>query len=104
MVFDFVPECGVTQAFFDGFGDGGFRAVDPQAVGNVVKNGLGERIGTLKNHADAAAMRSNVLRKDVLPVEKNFALEARAADDLVHAVEGAEESGLAASGRTNERS
>src|SRR5713226_1965717 len=104
MVFHFVPERGVAQAFFDGFGEGGFRAVDAQAVGNVVKNGFGERIGTLKDHADAAAIRSDVLRKDVLTVEKDFAFEACAAHGLVHAVESAKQSGLAAPGGANERS
>src|SRR6266478_2249214 len=103
VVFYFIPEGGVPQAFFDGFGNGGFRAVDPQAIGHVVENGFGERIGALKDHADAAAIRSNVLRKDVLAIEKNFALEAGAAHDLVHAIEGAQQGGLAAAGGANER-
>src|SRR5260370_29547973 len=103
MVFYFVPERRVPQAFLYGLGDGNFGAVDSQAVGHVVENGLGERIGALEDHANAAAKSGNVLRKDALAIEKDFAPEARAADGLVHAVEGAKEGGLAATGRTNER-
>jgi len=98
MVFDFVPEGGVAQALFDGFGDRGFRAVDAQAVGNILEDGLGERVGALENHTDAAAIESDVLRKDVLAVEQNFTLEARAADGFVHAVEGAQQGGFATAG------
>src|SRR5258705_11471499 len=63
VIFHFVPEGGVAQAFFDSFGDGSLRAVDIQSVGHVVENGFGERIGALKNHADAAAMSSNGLNE-----------------------------------------
>src|SRR5260370_41544136 len=100
VVFHFVPERGMPQTFFDRIGDGNFRAVNPQAIGHVVENRLGERIGALKNHADAAAVRSNVLRKNVLAIEKNFALEAGAALRLVDAVEGGSEGGHAPRGRT----
>src|SRR5256886_17275328 len=93
-----MPEC-----FLDRVGDGVLRAINPQTVGNVVENGLGERIGALENHADAAAIRSNVLRKDVLAIQKNFAFQAGAAHDLVHAIQGAKQSGLATAGGTNER-
>ena len=91
MIFDFVPERGVAQAFFDGVGDGQFRAVDAQAVGDVVEDRFRKRIGALKDHADAAAKLRDVLRKDVLAVEKNFAFEAGMAHGFVHAVESAQE-------------
>src|SRR5260370_39240129 len=84
-------------------GRGDLRAVNAQAVSNVVENGLGERIGALENHADAATIGSDVLREDVLAVEQNFAFEAGGAHGLVHAGEGAERSGLAATGRADER-
>src|SRR5437016_3242991 len=103
VVLHFVPERGVAQAFFDGVGDGKLRAVDLQAVGHVVENGLGERIGALEDHTNAAAKSSNVLREDALAVEKDFAAEARAADGFVHAVEGTKKSGFAAAGRADER-
>src|SRR5947209_4226664 len=103
MVLDFVPESGVPQAFFDGIGNRDFRTVDPEAIGNVVKNGLGEGVGTLKNHADAAAKGGYVLGQNILPVEENLAIETGVAHGLVHAVKGAKESGLAATGGANER-
>ena len=40
---------------------------------------------------------------EVGAVHEHLALDARAGDDLVHAVDGAEEGGLAATGRANER-
>ena len=48
-------------------------------------------------------MRSNVLGKDTLAVEKNFPLEPGMAHGFVHAVEGAKQGGLATAGRTNKR-
>src|SRR5216684_1830770 len=96
MVFDFVPEGGVAQALFDGFGDRGFRAVDAQAISNILENGLGERVGALENHADAAAMGGYVLPQNVLAIKQNFTFEARAADGFVHAVQGAQQRGFAA--------
>ena len=102
MIFDFVPESGVAKAFFDGLGDGKFRAVDFQAVGDVVEDRFRKWIGALEDHADAAAKLRDVLRKNVLAVEKNFAFEPRVAHGFVHAVEGAEQSGFAAAGRADE--
>src|SRR5260370_26961236 len=84
-------------------GRGDLRAVNAQAVSNVVENGLGERVGALENHADAATIGSDVLREDVLTVEQNFAFEAGAAHGLVHAGESAEQRGLAAAGKADER-
>ena len=93
----------MPQAFFDGLGDGKFGTVDFQTVGNVVENGLGERIGALEDHAHAPAKSGNVLREDALAVKKDFATEASATDGLVHAIEGTKKSGFAAAGRANER-
>ena len=97
VIFDFVPQRGMAKAFFDGLGDGKFRAVDAKAVGDVVEDGFGEWIRALEDHADAAAKLGNVLREDVLTVEKNFAFEAGMTHGFVHAVESAQERGLAAS-------
>src|SRR2546430_12162678 len=94
MILYFVPERGVAQTFFDRFGNGELRAVDLQAVGHVLENGLGERIGALEDHANAAAKRGDILGKNVLAVEKDFALEACAADGVVHAIEGPKQGGL----------
>src|SRR5260370_30602780 len=103
MVFDYVTEGGVSQALFDGYGERGFRAVDAQAIGNILENGLGERIGALENHADAAAMGGYVLPQNVLAIKQNFTFEARAADGFVLAVEGAKQSGLPATRRAHKR-
>jgi len=39
------PKGGVTQAFFDGFGDGELRAVVPQAISTLSKMDLGKGLG-----------------------------------------------------------
>ncbi len=103
MVLHFIPESGMPQAFFDGLGDGELGAVDPKAVGNVVENGLGEGVRTLKNHADAAAIGGDVLGQDILAVEKNLAFEPCAPHRLVHAVKGTQERRFATARRTDER-
>src|SRR5437867_6539426 len=73
MVFDFVPERRVPQAFFDRFGDGNFGAVDSQAVGHVIEDGLGEGIRALKDNAEAAAKGGKVLRENARAIEKDSA-------------------------------
>src|SRR5712691_7062331 len=103
VIFDFVPEGGVAQTLFDGFRDSGFRAVDAQAIGNILENGFGERVGALENHTDTATIGSDVLGKDVLAIKQNFTFEACAADGFVHAVEGAQQGGFAAPRGANER-
>ncbi len=64
---------------------------------------LGKGFGRLEDHADAPAQMGNVLGKDVFAVQQDFALEAGAAHRFVHAVEGAKQRGLAATGRADER-
>src|SRR5262249_31027062 len=103
MVFHFVPECGVTKALFDHFGDGPLGSVDAGAVSDVVEDGFRKRVGALEDHADTAAESGDVLGENVLTVQKNFAFETRGTHGFVHAVECAEKSGLATTGRANER-
>ena len=64
-----------------------------------------ERVGTLEDHADHAAYvhRIHVGGVEILAVDQHLALDARSANDLVHAVERAEEGRLAAAGRADER-
>src|SRR5262249_38500479 len=59
----------------------------------------------LEHHADARAQEVQVLsrREDVLAVEQYLALGALARIEVVHAVEHAQQRGLAAAGRTDER-
>src|SRR5690606_42006537 len=64
----------------------------------------GERVGALEHHADLTADldRVDTLAVQVDAVHDRLALDARTGDDLVHAVEGAEEGGLAAAGGPDE--
>ena len=104
LILHFLPQGGVTETLLDDVGDGALGAVDARTVGDVVKNGFGKRIGALEDHADAAAKSSDVLRENILAVEKDFTFQAGGADGFVHAIEDAEESGFAAAGRADESS
>ena len=63
-----------------------------------------ERVRPLEHHADLAAHEHGVDAGtvQVVAVEQHLALDAGAGDDLVHAVEGAQERRLAAAGRADE--
>jgi hypothetical protein len=91
VVLYFVPESSMSQAFFNGFSHGDFGAIDTKAVGDVFKNGFGERIGALEDHSDAAAEEGDVLGENVFAVEEDFAFEAGVADGFVHTVESAQQ-------------
>ncbi len=93
----------MTQALLDDLGDRALGSVNARTVGDVVENGFGERIGALEDHADAAAQRGDVLRDNILAIEKDFAFQARSADGFVHAIEDAKQGGFAATGRADER-
>ena len=77
--------------------------VDAQAVGHVVEDRFGKRIGLLEHHADPAAQLGDVLRQDILAIQGNFALQARVAERFVHAVQRAQQRGFAAAGRPDQR-
>ena len=91
LILHFVPQRGVAQAFFHGVGDGALGAIDAQPVGHVFKNRFGKWIGPLKNHAHAAAQRSNVLGENILVINQDFAFQPRTAHGFVHAVQGAQQ-------------
>src|SRR5215831_8660926 len=103
MVLHFVPESRAAEAVFDQVGQAALVSIDAETIGYIFENGLSERIRTLEHHADAAAKIDDVHLLDVLAVEKNLARVAAIADGLVHAVEIAQESGLAAAGRADQR-
>src|SRR5690606_27843855 len=99
IVLDLVPQGGLLEGVLDdGVALGAARAVDPGAVGDVVVDRFGERVGLLEDHADAAADLDGVDAGvvDVLAVVGDGALDAGAGDEVVHAVERAQEGGLAA--------
>src|SRR5215472_4894864 len=102
VVLDFLPKGRPAQAFFYGVSDRHLRAVNSQSVGHIVKNRLGKRVGSLEDHADAAAKRSHVLAKNTLAIQNDLALKAGAANRFVHAVESAKKRGLPATGGTDE--
>ena len=76
----------------------------PGAVGHVVIDAHGEGIGLLEDHADLLAQPGGIHAGgiDILPAVVDLALDADAGDQVVHAVEGLEEGGLAAAGGPDE--
>src|SRR5262249_5958318 len=80
------------------------HAPDAQAVGDVLRDGLGERVRALEDHPDASAHRDRVDARavDGVAVELYLAADPAARDQLVHAVERAQEGRLATPGRADE--
>ena len=77
--------------------------VDARPVGHVLVDRLRERIRLLEHHADARAQLHHVLLLvvDVLAVEQDGSFDARARNRVVHAIEAAQERGLAAARRAD---
>ena len=94
-VFDLIPQCCAFQCPFHGFIEHALlvNTLDAQAVNHVLVNALGERVGLLEHHADAATQLSYVLTftVDVLTVEVDFAFYAAAVNQIIHPVEGAQQ-------------
>ena len=65
-------------------------AVQAGAVGHVVVDAHGERIGLLEHHADAAAQvgHVHVLIQNILAVEQSLAGDAHIGNQIVHPVQG----------------
>ena len=76
-----------------------------RAEGDVVVDRLRERVRLLEDHADPLAHldRVDVGAVEVLAVVEDRALDRGARDQVVHAVEAADERALAAAGRADER-
>ena len=73
------------------------------AIGDVVVHAHGEGVGLLEHHAHPLAQLVDVdVAVDVLPVQKDFAGDFAALHQVVHAVEGLEQGGLAAAGGADE--
>ena len=104
-----IPQRRIAQRLFDFFLDADLRAhaTDAQPVGDVLEDRLRKGIGLLEHHADAHAHfdRIDVARHqiDVLGQQPDAALVAGARRQVVHAVEAAQECGLAAAGGTDQR-
>ena len=106
-VLDLVPEGGIAERLLDDLVECLLvaDALEAEAVGDVVVNGLGEGVGFLEDHADVAAQGDDVdLRAvDVDAPDADLAAEdAGAVDRVVEPVEGAQEGGLATAGGADE--
>ncbi|MDQ1174686.1 hypothetical protein QE430_002993 [Microbacterium testaceum] len=108
-VLDLVPEVGALQRLLDeGVGVAARHAlvVELRAGQHVLADRHGrERVGALEDHADVTTHEHGVDTGtvEVVAVDEHAALHVTAGDDLVHAVEGAQERGLAAAGGSDER-
>ncbi len=99
-VADLVPQRRAAQALLDdvvelaALGD----PLQLAAVGDVLPDRLGERVGLLEHHADALAQQVHVELgvEDAVALEQHVALDAHALDEVVEAVEAADERRLAA--------
>src|SRR5713226_1311240 len=104
LVLDLFPERGALEALLNGFCERASVAVHPQPVGDVLKNGLGKWIGLLKDHAHAPAQPGHVQREDILVIQVDLPVETRFRYGLVQPVQRAQQRGLAAARRANQRS
>src|SRR3990170_2908236 len=98
-----LEQAGLGQAVDDdllGVGLGLDQAVDARSVGDILEDRFGKRVRLLEHHADAGSElhRVNLRRIDILPVKGDRAGDPAAFDDVVHAVEAAQEGRLAATG------
>src|ERR1035437_7403405 len=106
IVLDLVPQRRSPEAGFDQLAEGP-PVVQPaaaRAVGDVLEDRHRERVGALEDHANAASQLddAHVRVHHVLAVEAAPALDAGAGDQVVHAVEAAQERRLAAARRADQ--
>ena len=80
-------------------------ADDTQAVDDVFIDAFGKWVPFLKDHADPPAQLNDVRRGvvDIFAFELDFAGDPRVEDEVVHAVETAQQGGFAAARRADER-
>ena len=106
-VFHFLPQRGAAQAALHRLVEHGSlaHAGDAQAVDDVFVDGFGEGIRFLEDHADKSAQGDDFDRRipDAAAGKLDVAGVTDAVDQLVHAVEIAQQSRFAAAGRSDER-
>src|SRR5664280_2754315 len=106
LVLALVPQRGALQRMLHAALQVGFRQplVQPDAEGDILENRHRERRRLLKHHADLGAQQIEVLRRrqNILIVELYMPTVALVRIEVVHAVEDAQQRGLAATGRTDE--
>jgi hypothetical protein len=98
IIFDFVPQGRGAQRLLDVPVQVPPKAVDAQPERHVLVDGFGEGVGLLKDHPDSAAHLDGVHVGivDVLAVIEHLSAEAHPRDEIVHAIEAADERALAA--------
>ena len=105
---DFVEEAGTSEALFDNIVELSALAgepVDAWAVGHVLVDRLRERIRLLEHHADARPQLHHVdiAAVNVPVIQRDRSGHPADVDDVVHAVETAQEGRLAAARRADQR-
>ncbi len=105
LVLDLVPDGGPPQRALDQLVHVAAVAGDPWAERHVVVDRLWERVRLLEDHADAASHldRVDARRRRGPRRGSGLALDACAVDEVVHAVEAAQQGALAAAGWTDDR-
>src|SRR5688500_13768365 len=104
-----LPQRGAAQRGFDLVLERPPRALAPhaQAVGDVLEDRLGERVGLLEHHADAHAHLDRIHRGaedvGVVGIQHDLPLVAVARVEVVHPVEAAQEGRFAAAGGPDQR-
>jgi hypothetical protein len=103
-VLHLVPQRRPAQRMLHALADTALEAVEAQPKRDIVKDAHRERIGLLEHHADVAPHDDgvDVLAVDVLAEEIDVAFQLEPLDQVVHAVETAQNGALAAAGRTDE--
>ncbi len=81
------------------------HALQTQTVNHILIDRLGERIRALEHHADAPPQRRQILVRlhHRVAIEQNLTFDAAAINDVVHAIEAAQQRRFTAAGRPNQR-
>ena len=105
-ILHFLPQGGTAQGTLGGLvqGTAVIDALQAQAVDHVLVDGLGEGVGALEHHAHLTAKGGDIhaLVIDVVAVQLDLPLDAADLHQIVHPVDAAQQSGLAATGRADE--
>ena len=106
VVFDFIPDGRLLQAFFDALIDKVFWLLfaKPQTVCHVVIDRKRKRIRLLEHHADLFAQIDDidVWRIDVLIFKSKASGNRHVLEQIVHAVDAAQIRRFAAAGRSDQ--
>src|SRR5205823_2411211 len=98
LVLHLVPERRAAQGLLYPLRHRALEAVEPEPERHVVEDAHRKRVRLLEHHADVAPHGDGVdaAAVDVLALELDVTLEAKPADEVVHAVQAAEHGALAA--------